>query len=70
MSTAPPAAPRGYHNIQQLSDAVLALEDAAGKANTNAANFLVSEVQPLKDAIAVLQADVAAIKAAVASLKG
>lgn len=71
MATTPtPVPPRGYHNIQQLSDAVVALENAEGDASTNAATFLISEVQPLKAAISQLQADVAALKVQVASILG
>lgn len=61
---------RGYHNIQQLSDAVTVLEDAAGKSNTNAAEFLVSEIQPLKADIASLQKQVTELASQVKTLKG
>jgi len=70
MGTPAPAAPRGYHNIQQLSDAVVDLETASSDASTNAASFLISEIQPLKQAIASVQADVAALKTSVAAIVG
>jgi hypothetical protein len=61
---------RAYHNIQQLSDAVVALETASSDASTNAASFLISEIQPLKSAITSLQADVASLKTALAAVVG
>jgi hypothetical protein len=63
-------APRGYHNIQQLSDAVVALETASNDASQNAASFLISEIQPLKQAIASIQADIAALKTQLAAVVG
>lgn len=67
---ADPVPVRAYHNIQQLSDAVVALETASNDASTNAASFLISEVQPLKKAIADLQTSVAELAAKVKALAG
>jgi hypothetical protein len=58
------------HNIQQLSDAVQELQRAGSKDSENAAAFLVSEIQPLKTAIASVQADVASLQAQFKALKG
>lgn len=67
---ADPVPVRAYHNIQQLSDAVVALETASNDASQNAASFLISEIQPLKKAIADLQAAVADLAAKVKSVVG
>jgi hypothetical protein len=59
-----------YHNIQQLSDAVMRLESASGDEQTNFTSFLVSQVQPLVTRIATLEKTIADLQAAIAELKG
>lgn len=59
-----------YHNLQQLSDAVMRLEAAGDSEATNAASFLVSQVQPLTTAIAELKAAVADLQTKLAAIVG
>jgi outer membrane murein-binding lipoprotein Lpp len=58
------------HNIQQLSDAVQELQAASGKSNEREASFIVSQVQPLNDRVAKLEAALAQIAADLKTLKG
>ena len=59
-----------YHNIQQLSDAVMRLESASGDEQTNFATFLVSQVQPLVNRISALEGLVSKLQADLAAVVG
>lgn len=59
-----------YNNIQQLSEAVDALEGQAEKANANAVNFLLTQVQPLADKVTALQSRLDALEATVKAIEG
>jgi hypothetical protein len=71
MSTqATPLPDRGYHNITQLSDAVIALENSVNATLNRETTFLSAQVQPLGDRITALEKAVADLAAAVKTLKG
>ena len=59
-----------YHNLQQLSDAVMRLEGASGDEQTNFTSFLVSQVQPLVTRITALEATIQKLAADLAAVKG
>lgn len=59
-----------YHNIQQLSDAVTALEDAGTKQAQNDAALFLSQVSPLAARVTSLESLVAKLQADLAAVVG
>jgi uncharacterized protein involved in exopolysaccharide biosynthesis len=59
-----------FHNLQQLSDAVDALQGASSDDAKNAAAFLVSQIQPLVTRIQALETAVADLQTQLKTLKG
>lgn len=57
-------------NLQQLSDAVEELQGQAQKANENAVNFLLTQVQPLADKVTALAERVTSLEAALKAIEG
>lgn len=57
-------------NLQQLTDAVNELQGQAAKANENAVNFLLTQVQPLADKVTALSARVDALENELKKIEG
>lgn len=57
-------------NLQQLTDAVNELQGQAAKANENAVNFLLTQVQPLADKVTALQSRVDALETELKKIEG
>lgn len=59
-----------FHNLQQMSDALDSLITDKDKDSSNAAQFLVAEIQPLKTRLAAVEATNADLAAQLKALKG